>query len=504
MFKKISSVFLSLIIILLCISSFVYADDYFYDNKWASHNENIKLYFNDKLIKTDVPSLIIESRTLVPVRAFFENIGASVLWNERKREVTVSTQNLEVVIGIDSYIAYVNDKSVVLDVPAKIVSDKDNIGRTLVPVRFISEQLGFEVLWDEKTYSVYVSEAPEFGTIKKISVSKNGLIDYITFDTTKSPKPIITKISNPERLILDFYDFNLQSGDGSVNKSGVCYSNIRYANHENYCRVVVDISSSYKYDFSTKNGVSTLMLTKTGSSVSNPTIAPKPTATPKPTPTKPPVSTVTPSSSPEILPPTSPGNGLVVIDPGHGGSDPGAIGYKDGEEYLYESTVNLDISLKLYELLKARGVNVALTRSTDKYLGLTERAQYANNLNASLFICIHNNSAVTPAAHGSMVYYYTSETDNLTKESFGITSKELAAMVHKGILKYGNRYDRKIDDGSKFVVLYSTKMPAILTECAFLSNEEEMELLDTDGFRLKLAQGICEGVIEALTKMGLY
>ncbi len=492
MTKKLFSIFLCTIMVISMVFTVVHSEEFYYDDKWNTHNENIKLYFENDYVQTDVPSLILESRTLVPVRAFFEKLGADVSWNEKNKEVIISSDDYEILLGIDSYVAYINNKSSILDVPAKIITDANNIARTLVPVRFISESLGYKVAWDEKTYSVHVSTPAEKEVINSVTATKNGDSDIIEIITSASAKPVVTKISNPERLILDFYDFELMSGDGSLGKPGNSITNVRYANHDNYARVVVDVSCEYTYDLKISGNVCTVTLK--GESIQS-----------TPTPTLPPTQT-TPSPSPSIAPDLpeveTAGNGLVVIDPGHGGSDPGAIGYKNGEIYITESFANLDISLRLYDILKSHGVNVAMTRTTDTFVGLRERAEYANNLDASLFICVHNNSATTPAAHGSMVYYYTGSTDAETEKLYGITSKALATLIHEGIINRGGRYDRKIADGSKFVVLYSTNMPAILAECAFISNDEERELLNTEEFRQKLAEGIADGVLKALKQIG--
>ena len=492
--KRLLAFLLCIFAVLNSVCLLAGAEEFFYDNIWHDHDENIKLYFEGDYIETDVPSLIINDRTLVPVRAFFEKTGAKVSWDEKKQEVSINSEKHKVLLGIDSYVAYINDESSVLDVPAKIVADSDNIGRTLVPVRFISEKLGYKVVWDQKTYSVYVSTPSEKEYITSVSSSKSNGVDTVKITSTISAKPVVTKISNPERLILDFYDFQLKSGDGSLGKEGISISNIRYANHDNYARIVFDIKSDYTYELKI-SGVVCIVNIKGKNEIAT---TPTPTETPKPS-----VSPLpTPGASDDLSKVEPAGNGLVVIDPGHGGSDPGAIGYKDGEIYLTESFANLDISLRLYELLKSQGVNVAMTRTTDVYVGLKERAEYANNLDASLFICVHNNSATTPAAHGSMVYYYTGSSDSVTEKAYGITSKNLAKLVHEGILEQGKRYDRKIADGSKFVVLYSTNMPAVLTECAFISNDEERELLNSEEFRQKLAQGIASGVLKALKIIG--
>lgn len=527
MIKKITAILLMCFYILTLFTATVSADRYYYDQKWNVHNERVKLYYNDKQVFTDVPPLILNGRTLVPVRAFFERLDADVTWDSASQKVVVKKDDLTVTLYINKYEAYVNDRKIIMDVPAKIITDEDGVGRTLVPVRFISTQLGYKIDWDEKTYSVHLSDKTEV-TVPEISKppandennDENADVNNfdkitgfsansssVTIKTSKKGSPVISKIANPSRLVLDFYGFQISGGDGALSKSGKCFSGVRYANHADYARVVIDITEEYIY--SVNSNASNCVVTLTPK---NNTVDDEETDTINPS-----VDTMVgiddnneehigdEEDDDDIATPSKTGGtGLVVIDPGHGGSDPGAIGYKDGEEYIRESEINLDISQRLYDILEENGVEVSMTRYDDEYVGLTQRAEYANNLDATLFICVHNNSATIESANGSMVYYYTGESDEETKKIFGITSKELAALIQKPLLEYGGRYDRKIADGSRFVVLYSTQMPAVLIECAFVSNEEEQELLNTEQFRQALAEGIAEGVIEGLKKTGKY
>ena len=192
---------------------------------------------------------------------------------------------------------------------------------------------------------------------------------------------------------------------------------------------------------------------------------------------------------------------VVVIDPGHGGKDPGAVGYVDDEIYLTEAEANLDISLRLYDILKENGVNAVLTRSKDEWVELYDRAPFANDLDAVFFISIHNNSSESKTAHGSSVYYYTGKSDEDTEKIYGITSKEAAQIILDGMLEACGLFDRNIQDGSRLVVLKHTAMPAVLAECAFISNEEEMELLSDPEFTQAMAEGIAKGVLKVLDIM---
>ncbi|HHX17662.1 MAG TPA: copper amine oxidase [Clostridium sp.] len=115
-------------------------------------NEDIKVSVNDTLITFDVNPVIINGRTMVAVRSIFENLDAQVKWFEETKTVLILKEDVRIYLIIDSKNAYVNEKLVKLDVPAAIVN-----GRTLVPIRFISETLGGKVSWDPGSRTVEIN-----------------------------------------------------------------------------------------------------------------------------------------------------------------------------------------------------------------------------------------------------------------------------------------------------------------------------------------------------------
>jgi N-acetylmuramoyl-L-alanine amidase len=190
------------------------------------------------------------------------------------------------------------------------------------------------------------------------------------------------------------------------------------------------------------------------------------------------------------------GDLTIVIDPGHGGPDPGAIG---ASRLTREKDNTLAVSLALAELLNAQGAIVELTRTTDvspagdNYLSgdiktdLQPRIDLANNLKADLFISIHNN-AFTASSHGTETYY---SADNPQ----AVASEELAQAVQSSLVRKLGLYDRGIKEAAFWVIKY-TKMPAILIELAFISNPNEEILLSSPDFQIKAAQGIYEGILQ--------
>lgn len=199
-----------------------------------------------------------------------------------------------------------------------------------------------------------------------------------------------------------------------------------------------------------------------------------------------PVSGNSPSPTPMPTPapaPVASGGKLVVLDAGHGGNDPGATYGKDEKWY------NLDITLRIEAILKSKGVNVKLTRTTDVFVGLDERAEMANAWNADLFVSVHNNAFFDKGTNGTMTFYYTTS----------YKGKEYAKIIQNDLLKNLGSRDIGVKSAN-FVVIKKTKMPAVLVEIGCLSNEAERAKLDTEEYRQKAAESLAESIIKILAK----
>ena len=214
----------------------------------------------------------------------------------------------------------------------------------------------------------------------------------------------------------------------------------------------------------------------------------------------------------------------VVIDAGHGGNDPGAIG-KSG---LREKNVNLDIARKLNTLLRSEGVQTVLTRSSDKFIPLSTRVNIANKSGADLFISIHSNANRSRSVSGFEVYYVAPSVSDTKRAAFTArnapldlknavfsgSSPELRSIVWDMIytnsraesIELSHSLCRIMDScidanilgvkGARFQVLKGVRMPGVLIEIGFLSNPNEERLLKTSAYRQKLAEGILEGIRE--------
>ncbi|PAD34309.1 N-acetylmuramoyl-L-alanine amidase [Terribacillus saccharophilus] len=170
----------------------------------------------------------------------------------------------------------------------------------------------------------------------------------------------------------------------------------------------------------------------------------------------------------------------IVIDPGHGGKDPGAIGNDTMEKW-----VALTISEKLQRRLLANGYDVKMTRSEDVFIPLPERATLSNNWKADLFVSVHANSATSSSAKGLESYYYGASS----------SGKQLASSIQTALVSNTNNENRGTHSAD-FYVLRHTSMPAVLVETGFISNPADAVLLNDAGYQDKVATSIAEGIKE--------
>lgn len=185
---------------------------------------------------------------------------------------------------------------------------------------------------------------------------------------------------------------------------------------------------------------------------------------------------------------------VIVLDPGHGGSDPGAIG-PGGDQ---EKTVTFAVAQDLKGLLEKAGATVIMTRQSDVDVfgpnasgadELGARANIANSRKADIFLSIHANSFSNPSVSGTATYYYPKSTNDAL----------LAQAIQDSYIQATGLQDRGIAQAN-FYVLKHTDMPASLIELAFISNPNEEKMLMDSQFQLKMAQGICQGMDSFFTQ----
>jgi N-acetylmuramoyl-L-alanine amidase len=172
---------------------------------------------------------------------------------------------------------------------------------------------------------------------------------------------------------------------------------------------------------------------------------------------------------------------LVCLDPGHGGSDTGAL-----ENGVAEKDVNLDIALRAKTVLEAKGFRVIMTRDADRAVSLAQRCAIANNAHAKLFVSIHNN-ARPPDTLGTTTYYFRDSSPG----------RLLAAFVQQEVVWRINQPNRGIK-ASRLYVVRNVGMPAALLEGVFLTNKSEATLIQLPSFRQAIADGIAAAIHDYL------
>ena len=224
----------------------------------------------------------------------------------------------------------------------------------------------------------------------------------------------------------------------------------------------------------------------------------------------------------------------IVIDPGHGGHDPGAVGLNG----LYEKDVVLDIALKLRDILSENPLyEVFLTREKDIYIPLEERTAIANKKKADLFLSIHANASPQRKAKGVETYLLNwtdnNEANRVAARENKISLKKMQEMNRKmdvlggilGDLERQMKRDESVNlanqiqnsmittlDGREnlgvkwamFFVLFGARMPSVLVEVSFISNPEEEKLLADVSFRYQIAQAIADGLNRYFTSTPTY
>ena len=332
-----------------------------------------------------------------------------------------------------------------------------------------------------------------------LSLSGNNQVNY---------KKII--LHNPERLVVDLEDTNKDISAIDLPIANTPISNIRVGYFKpTVLRVVVDLSRSLQSNVKQKtSGGKGLQITLSDSSLLSLAKAPK-------------INTV---ASSQVI--NRQKDIVVVIDPGHGGKDPGAIGVKG----THEKDVVLSISKKLYTLINnQRGFKAYLTRDKDYYLTLRQRLAIARKYKADMFVAIHADAFHNKNAKGVSVFALstkgaTSEAArwlaekenesellggvalsdktqmlqsvllNLSQSATIRSSLEVGGAIINSLQKFATMHDHKVDQAS-FVVLKSPDIPSLLIETGFLSNPQEEQRLRTSSYQYQVAKAIWHGVV---------
>lgn len=451
-------------------------------------------------VVADVAPVIVKERTLIPARAVFEKMGGQVGWKNDQRVVDVSLGKSNVQLTIDSSVALVNGQKKSMDVPAVIIND-----RTFIPVRFVAESLNCQVDWDDPNRTVVIDspidkseddpakipvDNPSDGAgspavdnvvrVKEITVEEqedyyqiliqgNGRLDGVESFA----------LDNPQRFVVDINKTLLDMQGESLKINNNIFAAVRYSQFNgDTVRVVIDLNEKVAGKVSLSDDKETVMLRfEKGKAQELEELG------------------GTTADGLDVLDWRAAGK-LIVIDPGHGGKDSGSRAIRNGKTILNEKDINLDIALRLNRMLQAAGANTYLTREDDTYIGLYERPEKANALGGDLYISIHNNSSDSTGASGTEVYYYRKSNE----ADYGIDTAGFAKLVQKELIQNIGLKNRGAKSEPAYAVLNKTKMPAIIIEGGFLSNDTDLNMMLSDKFKENYAYATAKAILQTLNE----
>lgn len=378
-----------------------------------------------------------------------------------------------------------NPNRIVLDITNAVVTDKKLLSPILVgdtevdivrigqfddtTVRVVIETNNpnrLNTVYGNDQQSLIITSNPTFsisnlpqnasmGFLKKLKVIKDinlGTIVRIESNTNLIHR--VKRIHGPEKVIVDLINVEPPKGDISSNLdtteelSGVRVGQLMAGNQNS--RIVLDLSSpniEARANLSADGKIMEIVL-KQGAGIGTYTAGSK--------------------------------DSTVVIDPGHGGYEPGcqAEGYK-------EKDINLDVSKRVKLLLEKAGVKVVMTRQGDSTVSLKERTDFTNNINPTAFVSIHVNASKSSAPEGISTHWYSNQ------------SIPLAKSIQNSVMKRVSAVDRGLEK-NMFYVIHHTGVPAVLVEIGFLTNPRERVDIVSHERKQNTAAGIAEGVLQFL------
>ncbi|WP_180270625.1 N-acetylmuramoyl-L-alanine amidase [Sporanaerobium hydrogeniformans] len=437
-----------------------------YDGKVHNYTlPPITLYINGEMLQTQVmPAIQLEERVLVPAKEVFEKMGASVEWNESEKSVYICKREMLIVLKMNSQEAWVNGIRYTLDMPAKNVNDK-----MMIPLRFISEAMGYDVIWENGPRNAFIlmpeelsfPEEPSFVEQEEV-VLLPGAITALTGIYYDALIGAIT-VDKPSNLCAE----DLVCMDDPIDRKWIVDFKADYS--AVLKEGVYELNTGPLKKVSIKTDVTTCMIIETQT-----------------------VQALTIYEMNEklyfnLVTPREKYDKLILIDPGHGGSAPGTSGGG-----IVEKNQTLLYGMDFFRLLEEDpSIKVYTTRSQDIDVSLEERAQLANEIMPDLFISIHAN-AITGTAQrqesvkGTETYYYDNPND--------LRGKAFAEMVQQNLVSTFNMVDRKAKADTGYVVLKRTNMPGVIIEVGFLTNSEDRNKMMQPDFSARLATVLYETV----------
>ena len=466
-----------------------------------AQSSEIKILLDNIPLETVVPSVIENDRLFVSARNVVEALGGRITWFPALKLMTVNINGRTARLVIDDPTLEIDEKVIPLEIPARIL---DN--RVMIPLEVIKFIAEVDIKWDNQTKTLSINTIRPY--LLKVRSYSHPDKTRVVIDLSEKTEFRADKLTNPDRIFIDIMGsiVKLEDTFKQIKIDDGVIKTVRTAQfNEEITRVVFDLYREAKYEVFSLIEPDRVVIDifKSGKEAAiSQTLPAKPEEKSAP--------------GPEIT-----GNRVVIIDPGHGGKDPGAI----GPTGLKEKDVTLGIALYLEKLLKGAGIPTYLTRSKDEFVYLENRTNFANQKNGFVFISLHANSVLNhrPSAEGIETFVLSSkyigasardvadrenrasrahpevDTDLALiiadlEESANIKySLDFADIVQKKLVNYLKLENRGVKQ-APFVVLKGANMVAVIVEVGFISNPKEEKLLKTSKFREDAAQALFEAI----------
>jgi N-acetylmuramoyl-L-alanine amidase len=455
-----------------------------------------------------VPTTVVSDREMVALDDLASAFQLSLRDDPLAGGMTITFKGKTIALMPDQAIASVGGRLVSL--PAPVVRSGK---RWLVPIEFVDRALA--LVYDTKLDLRKASHLVVIGDLRVprlvIRPELQGGQARVTFDT--SPKTSNTIVQEPTRLLVRFDADGLDATMPAVATQGLV-DTIRFGDQPNTIAIVLGprFGSFRATLVPTDAASSRIVIDLTAAGAAS---AP---AIPVPPPSTPPAA-APPAAPLEPVPPLPPGIRTIVIDPGHGGSEEGARGASGN----LEKDLTLSVARRLKAAIEARlGLRALLTRDGDTAVSLDDRAAFANNNKADLFISLHANASLKKDVRGAEVFYLSPEgyaqaqqaaTSTTTLPAFGGGSRDidlilwevaqtqhltqsavLAGLVEQELRAHVPMSVHPVQQ-APFRVLVGANMPAILVEMGFLTNAEQDQALKSNEFQNTIAQALFDAIV---------
>lgn len=479
---------------------------------WDGKNKAITLTLNSDVIKLtigkaealknaqaltlDSPAKIIAGNTMVPLRFIGEAFGAYVQWNQGSRTIAINylqpnKPQRELVVQADQLNVRSGpgtDHETLTQVSRGMRLPILDTSTDWYKVKLPGGKTGWVVAWyvkeddqssasgsdtngttdqkdeqisDKGSLSPPDEVAPPYdpsdqsATVQKISIDPEDKKVNIKITCNRQVTYNIFTLRSPDRLIIDLNDTQPGSINTSQDIDSVITGRLRvgwFSRDPDVTRLVFDLTGKAAYKVQAGADQKSISLV---------------------------------IFVPDIYEALK--GAIIVLDPGHGGNDPGAIGRNLG---LSEKYVNMQVAECAGELLHSYGATVLYTRYGDQDLDLYSRAGAANNAGAAVFVSIHMNANLSPSMGGTSTYFSSNALNGQDRQ---VKSSQLADYIQSSLVANLGLEDKGVRQAD-FVVIRETVMPAALIEAAFLSNPNEERLMITQEFRDSIARALVNGI----------